>query len=597
MAISEKDFKYYKNFVEESRAFHDKEMQETNCPKDVIDAYKGKFGEEGEVIENYLFIAINTVMPTLFYQFPKIIVRAKRSGLDFEASVLNGIANTYFTEDTKKENQLAIIDAFLPYGYGVMKVGYNSRTQKAKRTSILTGESGNKVNPNNVEGDVEFLRYEKPIIKRESPEKTYLDYTQPFGKGNAITFEYKRTLQELKDSNMYRLSQNFLQHFGSKSQDPRDVSIDIIEHWVMKDGYAWKLVYTEDYPEEIYWGRSGYRCLPVSYLRFNKMSDQIYPLAHGTPAYQAQVELNYLNQLWKNHVDNLRDQWLVYGDALTEEGRQALNANITGSTVFTQKRLTEGVVQALQSKGVDPALFSNIQTVRDYLNLIVSATGVKAGGSGDDLATTEKLRQMGDTMRTSGMREDIRDFVVDQIRQTIINVLRFGNPEMTIKLTGQNLIAPWSGARIESGSELQLGGAEGLVLQELITGNIDSDFVFDVDIVSASKPDFPVMRKQLAEGIMMTMNMQPVLQQEGTKVDYSELVKDYFSTFDAISNPDKYIQEMTEQEKMALMQQQMMAQQAQQAQGGGKPMRRVPQEQQIEQGANKVNTNTQGLGV
>jgi hypothetical protein len=78
-----------------------------------------------------------------------------------------------FDEKAKEENQLAIIDAFLPYGFGVVKNGYNSRTGKAKLPSILTGEK--EANYTNMEHDLEYIKYEKSTGVRVSPKFSFLD--------------------------------------------------------------------------------------------------------------------------------------------------------------------------------------------------------------------------------------------------------------------------------------------------------------------------------------------------------------------------------------------------------------------------------------
>jgi len=584
--LKAEDLKLYKRQVEEDISTHNSDLKANNDPEEIIKAFQGRFKDsEDTQNENYLFIAANTILPSLFFQLPRIIVRAKREGLEFEAAVLNSLANAYFGDEAKRENQQCILDAFLPYGYAVMKNGYNSRTGKVKGPSILTGTQKSRNKENDMEGDVEFLRYEKPLIIRQSPKTTYLDFSQPFGKGNRITFEYTRSLKELQDSNLYTLSQNFIQFFSGRSlnDDAREVNLRVFEHWRMIGEYAWKLVYVEGWPEEIFWGKTIYKNLPVSYLRFNDMGDILYTVSHGRPATNAQKELNYLNELWKKHLDNLRNQHLVDFSQLDETGVKTLRANVIGGIVGTKGPITGGIAQPLQSAMMDRNLFANIDNVRQYLNLIISSTGGKTGED-SKLATIERSKAMGDALRSSGMQDRIRDFVVDQIRQLIRNIIVLGNPEMMLKITGRNLVFPRTGERIESGTELQLGGEKGYALNDIITGDIDTDFVFDVDITSAQRPDFPVIRKQLAEGIALAAQLQPVLQQENSRVNFTELMKDYYSTFDAIPNADKYIENIPETERMPTMPM-------------GMPGAGVPTEQSLEASAVKVPTGREGVGV
>lgn len=585
--ISTEEFKYYKSIIEKDISKHNEELDKYNRPEEVIEAYKGRFkdSEDEGMVENYLFIGATTILPSLFFQMPRINVRAKRDNLRFEAAVLTSLTNVSFGDKEKEENQLCIIDAFLPYGYAVMKNGYNSRTGKAIKPSMLTGEAKSD-KTNDMEGDVEYIQYEKAISIRQSPKKTYLDSTQPFGKGNRITFEYSRTLQQLIDSNLYNLSSNFISHYSARNTDKRLIDITIFEHWCMIQGYAWKLVYTDGWDEELQWVKTEYKGLPVSYLRFNKIGDTLYGISHGTLALRSQKELNYLNELWKKHIDNIRNQYIVWMEGLTESGKKTLRANDFGGIVESRNRLTEGIAMPITSALTDPNLFNNISNVREYLKLILSTTGGKLGGPESELATIEKNKAIGDALRSSNMQDAIRDFMIDQVKQRIVNFLRFGTPDIIVKMTGENIFDPLTGQSIPSGTELRLGSQEGAFsLKDLISGDIDIDFIFEVDMQSATRPDFPVIRKQIAEGISLGIEAEPSLNQKGKTFNLDMALEDYFSTFDAIPNAKKYITDMTDEAKNKLINTI-----ASSSKGG------VPSEEAIVAGAEKVVPAT-GVGV
>jgi len=322
--LSVDDLKYYKDTIAKDVTKHDEELGKYNRPEEVIAGYNGRFKDaDGDQVENYLFIGAATILPSLFFQLPRINIRSRRNTLQFEAAVLTSLINASFGEREKEENQLCIIDAFLPYGYGVIKNGYNSRTGKTKDPSLLTGQAkSDKVN--DMEGDVEYIKFEKAISLRQTPKTTYLDSSQPFGKGNRITFIYDRTLQQIMDSNLYDLSSNFISHYSARSRDKRNVDLKLNEHWCMKDGYAWKLCYIDGWDEELKWVKTGYTKLPTSHLRFNKMGDILYSISHGTLGLKAQKELNYLNELWKKHIDNMRNQHIVWEEGLSESGKKTL---------------------------------------------------------------------------------------------------------------------------------------------------------------------------------------------------------------------------------------------------------------------------------
>jgi hypothetical protein len=585
--MSTEEFKYYKTVIDKDISEHDTGLDKYNSPQEVIAGYNGIFTKgDNSQAENYLFIGAMTIIPSLFFQLPRINIRSKRGNLSFEAAVLTSLINASFGDKEKIENQLCIIDAFLPYGYAVMKNGYNSRTGKVKNPSLLTGETKSD-KTNDMEGDVEYIEFEKAISLRQSPKTTYLDSSQPFGKSNRITFLYDRTLQQLIDSNLYDLSSNFISYFGNRNRDKRLVELKLTEHWCMINGYAWKLCYVDGWQEPIKWIKTEYDYLPNSYLKFNKMGDILYSVSHGTLGLRAQKELNYLNELWKKHLDNMRNQHIVDENALSESGKKTLRQNDIGGIVGATKPIGAGIALPLQSASIDPALFGNIENVRQYLQLILSTTGGKAGGPESDLATTERSKALGDVMRSSGMQDAIRDFMIDQIKQRIECFIKFGTPEIILKMTGKNLILPMTGKALEPNAEFQLGGQNGFELSDLITGNIDIDFVFDVDIQSAARPDYPVIRKQLQEGITLAKALSPDLQAKGKSVNIDLMLEDYFATFDAIPDASKYISDTTEEEKAALIP------------PSGLPAAPVnkstPEAGAIETGANKVTTGVEGL--
>ena len=596
--LSDEKLKYYKGLVDKDKSAHDTQLKSVNSPEDVISAYNGKFTDDDNVntmIENHLFIAATTVLPGMFYQVPRMQIQSKRPKdprLSFEAAVLTALINGDFDEKAKEENQLCIIDAFLPYGYAVMKNGYNSRTKKVEnKPSLLTGKQSGATETD-MEGEAEFIEYERSLRIRQSPKSTYLDSTQPFGKGNRVSFIYDRTLQQLEDSNMYNLSSNFISHYGSRVRDHRELDLKLTELWIMEGSYAWKLAYIDGWPEELAWVKTEYKELPISLLRFTKMGDVLYGISHGTLGYRAQKELNYLNELWKKHVDNIRNQHLVDESALTESGKKTIKQNDIGGIVTTTKPITSGISAPLTSQSIDPALFGNIASVREYLKLIFSATGSKAGGPEADLATTQRIQALGDSMRTSGMQDEIRMFVISQVKQTIKNYLRLSSPERILSLSGEGLINPLTGMAIPSGANIEIGGERGFELKELIEGDPDLDFSINVDITSAARPDYPVIRKQMQEGITLLAPLEPKLNQMGKKVQWDAILEDYFSTFDAIPDAKKYIADMTDEDKARLIQSMMPPPGAPGAGGPG-----VPTEGAIAQGAGAVPTGTEGLGI
>ncbi len=618
MPISDKDLKYYKEFIRQGEKVH-MNMIHKNMPQSVISAYEGVLlrdhGNAGlshenthlglsqtpdhnntMLRENYLFIAVNRLLPSLFFQVPKPIIRANPGGSDFSAGIIDGLLRHYFTDDAKKENQMAILDAFMPYGFGCIKVGYNSRRGKtvAKKPNLFTGEVKKNKTEEGMEASVDFLKYENPYLERVSPKDVILDHTKPFGKDQAITFIYERTLQELIDSNLYNITTNFIQHFRAQGEgDNRQVKIFIKEHWVMIDNFAWKLVFTEDWQEPLAWGKTLYTFLPRSLLRFNKTPDTLYTISHGKLGLEAQIELNYQNELAKKNIDQSRAQTLVDENALTESGKKTLNANEIGGIVYTNRPVTQGVSANIGNQPLNPELFANIANIRQYLNLLIGTAGGRGGEQAEKLATSERDKAFGNILAQEGLSDSIRDFIRDQERKMVISLVKWGDPEITVTVMKEEVVDPETG-KLVTGQNLQFGGKDGFSLKEEIQGKVELDYEYDVDMASAARPDFAVIRKQWDDLVARGLEINPLLQSQGKKFDFGEAMEAWAGTFDAIPNAKKIIKDMTEEEVAAFKEQQKIAlmQEATEKASKGNPS--PPTEAAIIQGAQAVATGAPG---
>ena len=595
MPLSVKDLSYYKDVMKQDEREHQRKLIHKNLPQRVLTSYEGimnehDLGSEGtedgisevryndelfkdfdNIIENWLAIAADTIIPTLYYQVPMPNIRSKSNGDPYSAEVLNGLIRHFFEEKAKVENQRAIMDAYLVYGFGVVKVGYNSRVgiAKNKRSNLFTGKVKASGKDIDMESSDEYVKYERPFVERVSPKDCYLDWTKEFGKGQRVTFRYTRTLQEIMDSNLYDLSQNFLTHFKAKTGDNRQVKLKLKEHWTMIDGFAHKLVIADEWQEELFFKKTPYQWLPLSLLRFKNPPDTLYARSHGSIATAGQSELNYLNELWKDHIDHSQNLLVINEEALTETGKKTLKANPTHGIIPANKPVNQ-VGVALSTNPMSSDIFSNIANVRAYLQQTLSDGGSISGDVSAETATQDRNQQLGNALRTSGMQDAIRDFNIDQIKKMVTCTVNWGDPEVTVAVTGKDVRDPVTGTLV-TGKDLIIGGKKGLTLKEQIIGNIESDYKYDMDMSSAARPDFAVIRKQLREYGDFLAVIEPRLNAQGKKVVWTDITKSMGKTFDVIANPEGIVEDMTEEEQQQFQAQQQAEQVEQTLKGASKP--------------------------
>ena len=263
-------------------------------------------------------------------------------------------------------------------------------------------------------------------------------------------------------------------------------------------------------------------------------------------------------------MDKTRRQHIVDMTGLTESGQKTLKVNeIDG--IIEANRPVGTIYQQISSNPMNKDIYAGIENVRRYLKLILSTSGGRGGETDAEFAYTEKQQAIGDAMRASGLQDKVRDFARGIIKQMVSNLVAFGDPQVTIQITGKNVIDPITGELI-TGREMQIGGAMGLKLQEEIKGDVETDYIYDVDITSAQRTDFPVVRAQLKEAAEFLIAIEPRIMQEGKKVEIAEFAKDYLNTFETLVDPEKYISDMTDEDK-ALAEQKLLM-----AQAGGKPV-------------------------
>jgi len=619
--ISRKDLDYHQGTVKDDKFKHHRDMMNVNMPQKVLASYEGFIGlqydnmnvdsqdselvghghatvdhpgvkDAGKIWENYLAISVNRITPSLYYQVPMPNITSKPTGSPYSAEVLNGLTRQFFDNKAKVENQKCILDAFLPYGYGVMKIGYNSRVGVLdnQRASIFTGKTA-KVKGQNIdmETSAEYVKYERPFYERQSPAKTFLDCTKGFNLGQRITFKYDRTLQELKDSNLYSLDSNFLQFFGSKTNDDRSIMINLTEHWFMQDGAAWKIVWVEEWPEAIYYDKTPYPWLPVSLLRFNNTPDRLYTRSQGSQGADAQEELQYLNELWKNHIDKHKKMNFVNTSGLTENGRKTfLKGEIEALVECSQNPAS--LIAQFTSQPMSSDVYNNISNVRSYLTQLLSVGGAVSGDVSAEKATQERAIQFGNYLSTSGMTDSIRDFNNDQLKKSMTTLIKWGEPSVTVSITKQDIIDPFTGMMV-TGQDLAIGGNEGVPLKEQIIGDVDRDYNYDIDMASSARPDYAVVRKQLMEYGEFLKGLLQGLVAEGKKVNWGSLAKKVGKTFTEIPNAGEIVQDMTEEEQAQNEQAQQEEKQQDFLQAASEPT-----EEAIVRGANGVGASQQDGG-
>ncbi len=131
--LSRGDSDYLKKHLSEARSFQQKEFLSKIDVEKLQAYYEGDdysidsanqlYTEDEFISLNKTFPATNRVVPSLYYQNPKIVFTARKNSTEFSAKILTASVNYAYKEmKVKKENQKSILDAGV-CGFGASKGG------------------------------------------------------------------------------------------------------------------------------------------------------------------------------------------------------------------------------------------------------------------------------------------------------------------------------------------------------------------------------------------------------------------------------------------------------------------------------------------
>jgi len=568
---------YLKRHLSDARSFQEKEF----LNKIDIDLYKAYYegtdykkeavsqivSEDSYMSLNKIYPATNRVIPTLYWQNPKIQFTPKKGTTDFSAKISTSVINYDYKEmRIKQENQQIILDAWYG-GFGACKIGYQTafaykQAQNSPKQG-LRGAIGSMLGvPDKEEKIIDYIEYEGPFVRRIKPTDIFRDPKQPAGKDRIIWIHYKRSLDDITNSDMYEYDSSFITRY--KVKDPREVELDIYEGWVRTQKGLYIVTLCEGHLTPIRYELSSWKGdgFPICFLTFADINDEYYPVSSMKIASKQQRQINYLTTLQYNVVNKFRNQTGINVTALTEEGKRAVDSNDIGGIVKF-KVPVNGNISPIVSAPIPADLFNLQKIMQDSLQECLTVSGLRMGSSeGEQTLGQDQIKDFGNQLGLSGMQAKVKDFVMDQATKLIQMRKQFSTAPSLVPIVGMDLRNPVTGQLITD-EWLEFGTANNPVtLKQTIAGDYD----VDVDIKSAQKPD-DAMKMKLFENLANILGRpeyQGYLAQQGKKIDWGKLTQEWLALYkEYISNADTFVVDFTEEEKaqMAMQTQQQQAKQ------------------------------------
>lgn len=572
--LSTADSEYLKKHLIDARGFQEKEFK-SKIDVELYQAYYAGedyrhdsanqiYSEDEFISLNKTFPATNRVVPSLYFQNPKIVFTPKKNSTEFSAKVLTAKVNYDFREmKVKKENQMTVLDAWY-CGFGAAKIGYQTQFQykdKPKDKGMIE-KTIDKVmgKSDNDERIIDYIEYEGSFVRRINPKFVYRDPKQPAGKDRFIWLQYPKTLEDITTSDVYEYDSDFYTRFGSK--DPREVEIQLFEGWLRTRKGLYIVAMCDGYSKPIRWEKSSWQGddFPISFLSFAEVNDLHYPPSFMKVTAKQQKHVNYLTTLQFNVINKFRNQTAINEKALSEEGERAIKENSIGG-IIKFKQPVAGNIAPINSAPIPADLFNVANIMSENLQECLQVAGLRSGGAQNEPTLgQDQIKEFGNTIGLSGMQDKVREFVIDEARKLSQMIKQYATAPSLVPITGVDLKDPQTG-KLVTDEWLEFGTPEQpITLRQAVAGDYD----VDVDIKTAQRPDDATKLKlfgDMANMLFTNPMIGQVLAQAQDKINWGKFLKGWFDAYsEYIPEAGTFIEKMSQQE---IMQAQAQAKQAQ----------------------------------
>lgn len=556
-SITQGDFKYYKDKLKKDKAKHEHEFIERINP-DMIDRYfEGDPDDERQLHNGEQFvdrISLNNLFPTTatlvsqFYpQNPVFIPIPKRPQDEYKAKIASAALNYYYNQmGALEENQKAIISAWM-YGIGVTKQGwcsYFSEPEPAKTTNNSKMGKLLKRFSRNPEMEKkesrEYIIKEGPFLEYVNPKNIYLDSENPFGKWRVFHQYIPKSLYEVRTSNLYDISDDFVARF-KKNKDEREVMLELYESWYwLKDG-LYVLVSVDGWNQPLRWEKAPYAAegFPFKVLSLTTQVNKLYPIPHMKVAQRLSRLNDYILTLQKKHIEKHKNITVFDGDAFEKDDKERIKRNEIGLNVFAKK---PGVAaQHVGGNTIPKDMFGIQEIIQNNIKEILTVIGLRAGGmESEKTLGQDQIKEYGNQLRASAMQDKISEFLKSQGKKLLQDLKQFATAPVMFEITGLDLRDPQTGEMVTDSWVEFATDRHPEYLSEVLPKELD----LDIDVSNSLSRNLPVQRKQALEFAQIAMQFAPLLAQQGKSFNAYRYLKKVAESFESFDNVEQFFDDL-----------------------------------------------------
>lgn len=521
---------------------------------------------------NFFHVIAKLIVPTLYYQNPKVTILPKRRQDETSAPYVRSIMNHFYKDlEVDFENELVVWDAYV-LNRGVYKVGYATKfgmdvpdEETMKKRDSFRGQVDKALESLGLKKKEEVEVVKPEINQKIISEYPYIKWVSPFNflmdpkartidEAMWVAEEFEKTVSELKRNPHYRNTSklrgaqpdtSIFSGQAPESQIEEFSTVRIYEIHYRNNGKMYRLVLAKDGEiyKELYHEASMYEIDGFQYdvLEFNR---------HGHVQFKRSdlTKIKNLQDRFTSTVDSIMEQLerfvpkVIYKQAgLTPNGLSALKSGDVGALIES----VDNPEQVIKEIGLTQFKADLKAVMDEMVNIITIMTGITRtkllGISTGETATGETIAAGGENIRISDMNRAVQRFTNRQARKLWQVVRQFVDLENLELITGESGVDPQSGQPIytwlpEINSEMSQRLAEG-------------EYSFDIEVGSTQKVDSALINKRIENliSILGSKDVISLIQAQGKKVDLAEVLRLWLQNNpEIVKDTGKIIQEINQ---------------------------------------------------
>ena len=499
------------------------------------------------VVINLFKANIQTMLPAVYFQNPKVYTKPKREDFRESAPVAEAVANYWIGEiDFKSEMRWCMLD-WMVVGHAWDKVGYFGNVTEDERADDPSGAEQETV-LNIADG--------QPFVKRVSPLKMLIDPSaRNYGQARWVAEEITKPLDDAK-----RKWPQLKDHHGLKTvvpekmqlpdvrpgEDNRWNEIEEKEKFVVlqqiwykkwsKDESDYKIrvmlvaegvdEYLSDEP-----AADGVEGFPYEYLPWDERIDAFYPQAMFESIEDLLLSYILLRSMELSHMHRFGRKYEARKDSMTPENKEALERGEDG-LVLEFDDISQPNIKPIQDAPLDPQHYVNIRQIEKEIREMMGLDEFIQGSSRGNITATQTTEiSKGTSLRVQWRKEMLHDFLQKTIRKMWQIIQTHHKANDLVPIVGPDGIATYKQATPEE---------------------IQGEFQIEIGVNSTSPPD----RQQDIKNAQDRYN----LLRSDPKVNHRALIVDYLEA-QGVQNVERIVkpqdsleQQVIEQENQLLSQ-------------------------------------------